>query len=300
MNDADGAVVRGARRPRRRRAWSGTHVAATQGYAAYEQAVGPGLFGEPVECYKFTVGATTYRYTSADRNVSLAVVDSGTYVPSVVSHDEQVYSQEDASENIAVKVPRTTPVAQLFVAYNPPGFVVLSIFRKHRADPEEITLFVGRVLSCTFDGPEATLTCAPISQVFRRRIPSLVIQPQCNWNLYGTGCGVDKLLFKDSGTVLAVSGAVVRAFVFGTRPAGWYNNGWLELASGERRYIVSHVGDAVTLQTSFPALAVGASVDAFAGCDRTEATCASKFANLVNHLGFPRVPTRNPYSGSVT
>jgi uncharacterized phage protein (TIGR02218 family) len=297
ISDADGRAVAGLRRQHRRRVVSTPLPATTFGYAAYEQGA---VLAEPVECYKFTAGGTVYRYTSADRSVVLAMVDSGTYAPAVVSHDEQVYSQEDASENITVKVPRTNPIAQLFIAYNPPGFVVLSIYRKHRADPEEITIFVGRVLSCNFEGPEAALVCAPISQAFRRRIPSLVVQPQCNWNLYGSGCGVNKLSFKDSGTVIATSGVVVQAAVFGTRPAGWYNNGWLELASAERRYIVSHVGDTVTLQTPFAALAAGTAIDAYAGCDRTEATCASKFANLVNHLGFPRVPTRNPYSGSIT
>lgn len=292
-------VVSRRRRRRGGRAFSGTNFPGS-GYEALESAQGGETVGEPVECYRFSVGATVYRYTSADRNITLAIADVGTYTPTVVDRDSIDFSQEDTAQNVAVRLLTADPVAQLFIAYNPIVPVALTIIRKHRTDPEEVVQFVGKVLSVVFEGPQATLTCAPISEVFRRRIPSLVFQSQCNWALYGPGCGLDKNAFKDSGTVLAVSGASVQAAIFGTRPDGWYNNGWLELASGDRRFILAHVGEVVTLQTAFPALTVGASVDAYAGCDRTETTCAAKFNNLVNHLGFPRIPTRNPYDGKLT
>jgi uncharacterized phage protein (TIGR02218 family) len=294
ITDADGRPVGGSRRVRRPRAVSGQDL-QNFGYAAYEQAQGPGLIAIPVECYKFTHGATVFRYTSADRSITLAQLDSGTYTPTVLDRDAI-----DTTQAIGVRMPAANAVAQLFALYNPISPVALTIYRKHRLDPEEIIIFVGQVVTASFDGPQATLTCAPISDAFRRLTPSIVYQSQCNWNLYGTGCGLNKNNFKDSGAVLAVSGAIVRATVFGTRPAGWYNNGWAELANGDRRFIIDHIGDAITLQSPFPStLTVGAAIDAYAGCDRSEAACMSKFDNLLHHLGFPRIPSRNPYEGSI-
>lgn len=296
--DSDGRPVSGRRRTPQRRVVSGQH-AQNFGYTAYEVAQGDGLVAIPVECYKFVHGATTYRYTSADRSVTLAQLDSGTYSPVALDRDAIDFSEEDVGQTLAVRLPASNAVAQLFATYNPISPVALTVYRKHRTDPEEIIIFVGKVVNAGFDGPQVTLTCAPVSDSFRRVTPSIVYQSQCNWNLYGTGCGVNKNSFKDSGIVAAVAGATVQAAVLGTRPAGWYNNGWLELASGDRRFVIDHSGSTVTLQSPFPGLAVGTAFDAYAGCDRSETTCTGKFNNLVNHLGFPRIPTRNPYEGSI-
>ena len=46
-----------------------------------------------------------------------------------------------------------------------------------------------------------------------------------------------------------------------------------------------------------PGLAVGVAFEAFAGCDRTFATCQSKFGNSLNFGGFPWIPAKNPFAG---
>jgi len=266
----------------------------TAGYETFERSLAEGC---PVECYRFVSGATEFRYTSADETITLA---TGAYAPEVVVRDSADFSQEDTAGNITVRLGRSNPVALLGVSYVPPTPVFLTIYRKHRGDPETIIHWQGRVVSWSFNGPEATLTCAPISQIFRRRVPAIAFESQCNWHLYGPGCTVAKASFKDSGTVSAVSGVNVNSAVAATRASGWFRNGWLEIATGERRFIVDHVGDLIVLMNKLPALAVGTAIDLYAGCDRTEAVCSSKFSNLVNHLGFPRVPTRNPYGGAIS
>jgi hypothetical protein len=41
----------------------------------------------------------------------------------------------------------------------------------------------------------------------------------------------------------------------------------------------------------------GRAFEAFAGCDRTFATCQSKFGNSLNFGGFPWIPAKNPFAG---
>lgn len=249
--------------------------------------------GQPVECYRFVMGSSEWRLTSADVDVTLA---TGLYSREVISRDQLDFTGEQRSSAIEVKVPRANPVAALFIAYTPASPVALTIYRKHRSDAEVVTIFIGKVVSAQFDGPDATLRCAPISQVLDAMTPGLLHAPTCQWALYGSGCTVPAASFKDSGTVLTVVGANITAAVFGTHADGWYTNGWVQLASGDRRFVVDHVGTQVTLASPFIGLAPGAAVDGYAGCARTEAVCASKFSNLVNFMGFSRVPTRNPYT----
>jgi len=298
--DADGrAVGRQGRRRRVARAVSSLPIATAGaqgfGYDVFERSP---TSGEPVEGLRFVQAATTWRFTSADSDLALS---TGTYIRDAIVHEALDYSQEDTAGNTTVQVPRSNPVAQLFVNYVPTSPVYLTIFRKHRADPQEIVIFVGKVVSCTFDGPQALLLCAPVSQTLNRKVPSVLFGFNCAWNLYGVGCGVARATFKTSGTILALSGTTVRATAFAAKPDGWFTNGWAETADGQRRFIVAHVGDALTLMNPFPSsLAVGAAIDAQAGCERTELACGpAKFDNLPQHLGFPRIPTRNPYEGSI-
>lgn len=253
--------------------------------------------GRPVECYKFVFGATTYLWTSADATV---VLPQGTFTPAVISRGELDHSKEDHAGNLEVTVARDNPLVAPYVPYVPGSKVALTLFRAHRGDEANATaMFFGEVVSIVVHGSEAVFTCAPFDQAFARQVPLLTCQPRCQWALYGTGCGVNALSFRDTCLVDSVTGVTVFSAAFAARPDQWFRNGWMEDAAGDIRMVVDHVSNKITIMSPYPALAGGATVKVFAGCDRTEAICASKFNNLVNHLGFPRVPRRNPFVGSV-
>lgn len=256
--------------------------------------------GAPQEFFKFSSGATVWRWTSGDAAETINDGASSEYTPAAISASPMDHSREDSAGNITVRMARDNAVAALFVAYTPPDPVSLVIYTKHRADAELRVAFVGEVSAASFGGGEARLTCSPITQRMKRSVPKVVVQSQCNWALYGTGCGVDAETYKVEGAVDTVTGSVVSVSEFDALADGYFNAGWLEVvATGERRYIVSHVGAAVTLMSPISGLAPADDVIAYPGCERTEAVCASKFNNLLNHLGFARVPTRNPYDGSI-
>ena len=61
--------------------------------------------------------------------------------------------------------------------------------------------------------------------------------------------------------------------------------------------ILAHSGNSVTLSALLSGLAVGVAFEAFAGCDRTLATCQAKFGNAINFGGFPWIPAKNPFTG---
>ncbi|HKQ57529.1 MAG TPA: DUF2163 domain-containing protein [Candidatus Eisenbacteria bacterium] len=253
--------------------------------------------GEPVECYRFAVGTTVYRWTSADADVTLS---TGTYTPAVISRGSLVQSQEDSTDSLEVMVPRYNPIATLFMPYVPGSKVLLTVYRAHRGEESEARpLFLGEVASVVVKDNEATLTCTPLVEALGRPVPSISYQPLCNWPLYGAGCGVNAADFRDAAVVGSVSGVTVVSSTFAAKPDGWYTNGWMEDPDGEVRFITAHVGNTITLMSPYPDLTAGDTVHVLAGCDRTEATCVAKFNNFVNFMGFPRLPDRNPFNGAI-
>lgn len=259
-------------------------------------------FGAPLEYVKFTVGTTVYRVTGMDHLDTIDEPGGDTdveYAPVPgFNRSSMDFSQEDTAQNIEIEIATSHAVGQLFIGPMPATPVGVIIYQKHRSDPEIIVGFTGTVVSSRHASGLTTLVAAPANQNLRRLVPSLVCQSQCNWALYGPGCDVDKAPFTDAVTFTTIAGRTITSTDFAAQDDDWYTNGWLELPDGQKRYVLSHVGDTIILLSPFPASIIsGQTGFAVAGCMRDEGTCFTKFNNLDNHLGFPRVPGRNPHGG---
>jgi uncharacterized phage protein (TIGR02218 family) len=250
---------------------------------------------EPVECYHFSAGAQTWRWTSADRVITLPI---GIFVPHPISRDESEFSKEDTGETPRLKVPRDNEVAQLFVGEQPTALVRLSMYRAHR-DDESLYLpwFTGQVKYAQFEESEAILECASFMATLNTDFPTVSVQAPCNRIFGSAECGVDLPSVQDAVNVTTVDGATIVSNDFALRADQWFRGGrLLKLTTGEVRFISDHVGDTITLLSPMPGLVSGDDVLAEWGCDHLEDTCRNKFANIVNHDGLARLPSRNPFS----
>jgi len=260
--------------------------------------------GSPVELYEFSQGSTLWQWTSAAVE---QISGSSIYEPIFISRNEINQSQEDHAGNIEVLVPRDNAIAALFVPYVPTVPIGLTIRRRHRLDGDDETViaFVGTVLSARYLSGESrwALTCGPISEAFRRTIPLALYQKQCNKALYSPECGANQETFKRTATVTGVDGFDVTSddFISTENPDGWFNNGWAQKLQdpNDRRWIINHVGDRITLMNPFTSLDVNDVLEVFPGCQRTEEVCRVKFDRLPEHLGFPRIPEKNPFNSSI-
>jgi uncharacterized phage protein (TIGR02218 family) len=254
--------------------------------------------GQPVECYKFTQGDNAWLYTSADEEVILPTV--GTFEPQIISRGELDFSHEDTGEQIDLRVPRANAVAALFIGNLPSTPIGITIHRAHRGDEDiPVVIFSGKVIRARFEESEAILVGSSLLSVLNRTVPTLAMQTPCNHVLFSQGCGVNPTWARDSVTLDTVVGATITSTDFTTRADGWFNAGRIETTEGETRFIVNHVGNTVTLMSACPGLRAGDTIWAYWGCDHLEATCASKFSNRVAHLGWSRLPGRNPFGGRI-
>ena len=129
-------------------------------------------------------------------------------------------------------------------------------------------------------------------------------QYTCDADLGDARCGIDRTLpaYRGLGTITTV--ASPRAFqVSGLEPYSnaWFTRGLLTFTSGAaagqaievKAHTVSAATGLVAIELWSPArlpLTTGQTFTITAGCDKTLATCASKFANALNHRGFPTIP----------
>lgn len=127
-----------------------------------------------------------------------------------------------------------------------------------------------------------------------------VYQKPCSAVLGDRACGIDLSdpAWHENARLTAVDGGRILTLPVLARAAGWAERGRLAVTSGAAVGLAGLVkadrimGGArvVELWQAIPGLAPGDGVRLEVGCDKRAETCRAKFANLLNHRGFPSIP----------
>lgn len=265
----------------------------------------------PAELYRFTQGEQVWTYTSADA----AVEHNGeTYTPEAIGRDAIEQGSEINRANISITLPRTNPVSALFLLDAPDAVTALTILRLDRSDDSVITLWKGRVASAQASASEVSIECESIFTSLRRPGLRARYQRACRHTLYGRGCNVDKSAFAVPGRLAALDAVTATVPEAAEYADNTFFGGMVEfrLDTGVvARFVLAHTGQTLTLARPIEGLADrvgygqsygryygGLAVTLYPGCDRTRATCDSRFDNILNFGGFPWIPGRNPFDGN--
>lgn len=254
--------------------------------------------GEPYELYLFQTEQDTYRLTSADEDKLFL---GGTYVRTPVSRSEITDDQEQHRGQVKVNLSPEHAICQQFVAYLPASPMALTIYRQQTGeiDAEAKVIFSGKVYLCNFQDP-CEIVCVPDTDQLKKVVPGSQFQSQCNRVLYDAGCTVDREDFKRTITLSSVAVDVLVSSDFAAEIDGWFQNGYVDF-NGQKRMILSHVGDTVTLLAGIAGLEAGDVVFGYAGCNHQyNGDCVAKFDNGANFFGFQWIPTKNPFGTSLT
>lgn len=259
-------------------------------YAAFETSAHA---GEPVELYKFVRGLDSWRYTSGDAEFTHL---SEIYEPYPFSRPETQQTVEVAKGKLDLKTPIDTPLVAEMIASPLIATIELTIYRRHRGDPEVVEFWHGYVAGMTLDGDEATITCQQIGSQLKRTGRQRPAQRMCPHALFDADCGLSAAAWGLDGTLISAAGAVLTSGAFASQADGWWVGGMISTGN-TLRMIVAHTSDSITLTSGVPGLAPGAAFTVYPGCDHTPATCNSKFGNALNYGGLPWLPTKNPFAG---
>jgi len=260
----------------------------------------------PIEIYKFSMGSTTWTYTSWSQDVT---VSSVLYAATPIKRSRIVQAADQKTRNTLVTVPSENPFAAQYINVSPGEKATLTIFR---LQPDEVPtfdtqvmIFKGTVQAVTFprDGYTSEIVVRSIESAKNQNLPRVTYMGMCQHSLYDGACGVDSGLFNFVGPV-ASGGTTAEITVTGanSKPDGYWTAGYVTPLSGSQdfRFIVKHVGNVLTLLLPFASDVSGQNVQVFAGCDHVATgDCKTKFENVLEFGGCPFVPNRNPFSSGL-
>ena len=258
--------------------------------------------GQILELYEFQLGSTFYRLTDNQTDLFFAALQ---WTATQIARSRLQGSSEEAARQLTITVPLDLPLVQNYIANVPGNETTVKLYRGHANDglEELLLVFEGKISTVNFDGElEAKIVASPSSNVFNRPGPRMTYQGICNHILYDGRCKVNRLSFVYNGLVSAVNNNVITVNGISANGADWAVGGFVVFPPGiedDKRLVIAQSGDDLTLLIPFASTVNGQSVNVFAGCDHSLATCQAKFANAINYGGFPFVPTKNPFNSAL-
>lgn len=268
--------------------------------------------GDPVQLFLFLMGTDRFGYVGQD--VETYTYNGTDYHPDpLISLGPVSQSLSEVSTDIEIPISASSEVARLFLPYLPPEPVYVRVYRSFPdSAPGEYGVEVSaEVVSSRFDANDGScvLTARSVSKDLDRKIPWCVYSVNCNYVVYGAGCGVNREDYVTVTNIVAGAGTdTISSPDFATAGSGnsapdnWFQGGFvIHVASREIRFVVAHDNNSpdIKLRTPFRNLQNGDEVRAYPGCNRLRSHCGPRFDNLDNHLGFPWSTSKNPYTQSV-
>jgi uncharacterized phage protein (TIGR02218 family) len=259
------------------------------------------------DCYTITtVGGEVLRYTSADIDVALdghAFSSRGPLVSRGGIRTSVGLEVDTLQVTISTANPAHLLNGQPFIAGALDGALDGATVLLQRAFFAEwnqaaagaLVMFSGRVSKISGSRHELQMDVKSDLELLNVKLPRNIYNPGCSATLYGPTCGANRAAVTVTGTVAGVS-TQRRAFTSALAQAdGWFDLGTLTFTSGANagvsRTVRAYADGDFEFALAWPAdFAVGDAFSVVPGCDKTKATCQTRFANLSRYRGYPFVP----------
>jgi uncharacterized phage protein (TIGR02218 family) len=173
------------------------------------------------------------------------------------------------------------------------------IFLCNYLDPDawQIKLLRGRLGEVSLERSTGRAELRSLTELLKQRV-GRTHEVSCIYELGDSKCGVTLASFTVTGNVTTVANQHQFTSSARTEATGWFNQGKIKFTTGNcaglsmevQRYTNSAGTKTFVLPLDMPyPIAVGNAYEASAGCNKTWATCVSKFSNQ-NFAGFPFIP----------
>ncbi len=264
------------------------------------------VFGKrPVWLYRVEIpGGATYHITSRGRNYvsSAGLPETGyvagqTFIKTALWNRGITRTTNSERAEMEIVLPTVHPLAQAVLGYQRSTDIKVTVWKTYAGDPDEeyAAKFYGRVVKTQMGFLTVTLFCEESFTAMRRSSVAQVVQRLCRHAHYftnddGGGCGLDIADFQQLMIATAVSGRTITVPLAALQPDATFTAGLVDWG-GEERFIESHVGDTLILESELNGLeaAVGiAEQDVLVapGCNLQPETCLGTFDNIANFGGF--------------
>ena len=162
-----------------------------------------------------------------------------------------------------------------------------------------VNLFFGNVSEVKPSRSAVVLTVSSQLELLNLDMPRNVLSPGCIHSLFDTGCALTQANYAQYDWVSSGSALTIESTGLNL-PSGYFTQGTMLFTSGAnagatatvKQHTLANGVNTFALMTPLNAApAVGDNFTVFPGCDKTMATCQSRFNNLNNFRGWPFVPS---------
>ena len=171
-------------------------------------------------------------------------------------------------------------------------------FDTNRVFKGSFVRFSGMTGPAAWEAGRIDLLVRSLTSTLNVQVPRETAQPQCMFQVFDPGCGLNEQLWRVNGVVESVNAGRAGLMSFGTNLAqddGWFDLGLLEFLGGAMngvaRTVKRYADGTVYLGLPLPvAPQPGQTFIIRPGCNRTEPTCRLKFNNRLRFKATPFVP----------
>lgn len=257
----------------------------------------------PIELHHiWQEGGQHWYYTTGDRPITY---DGNVYVPAVLQRSVVRFDSTLEVSKCTVQVSAIDQPFVDFISITPIGMIWYAIMRLFldQGPPEARVVFLGQVKGAVFQGVAGEIELVGFEFFLRSPVPKLRYQLTCNWALFESftignttlGCRLVKDDYAVEATIADMDPRKreIMSDVFGEYEDQYFCLGTIEKGN-EKRTIIDHTGETITIAYAMKDLKVGDVVVVYPGCDGRPETCRDKFDNLMNAMFFPFIPEDNP------
>lgn len=158
-----------------------------------------------------------------------------------------------------------------------------------------LIIFTGNVSDISGTRSELSIEIKSDLELLNIKMPRNITQPGCLNAVYDTNCAANKAALTVSGTVTAIGATSNWIGTGNAQASGWFDQGVIKFNTGPnagvQRTVKAYSPGNFWFALPLPNMPqVGDTYSVYPGCDKTMATCSSKFANLPRFRGFPFIP----------
>jgi Phage conserved hypothetical protein BR0599/Uncharacterized conserved protein (DUF2163) len=160
-----------------------------------------------------------------------------------------------------------------------------------------VNVFFGRVAEIDLGRSSVQININDPRELLDIDMPRNLYSAQCRYALFDSQCSLNRAAFAVNCAVNAQTGGNTTTFSanFPGVADNYYMLGSAVFTSGQnqglRLMIRSQLSGVLSMIAPFPfQMETGDTLTVYPGCNKTPATCAGKFNNLINYGGFPLIP----------
>lgn len=273
--------------------------------ATYDQNENSASSSAQTFFYWFIGPGFEFKWTSAPKKLIVDVADppaghSGDDVEfkhpkGGIAHRDFTSSPDAGRTGFEVVVSPRNPIILRHRAFPPPGDTTVDVYRQNEDGGELRRIWSGTVFETpierTDDDEEVgVIRCQHATEeVVGSDGLTETFGPGCPYRTYHFPCPAVMASHRTVVTVTDIDTDNFEITVSGiTQIDHWFNAGQAEAPNGDRRMVLLHEGDVITVLQNFPSLTlrVGDTLNLFDGDDYTFATCRDKFPETVGGKAF--------------